>query len=121
MKIMKMLDRLISKVDVDKKVEIYEMQIELNEYIILVSKKNFEAHMNSFGNKFEVVEISQESRREIDQKYNLCLKYIKRFNELSEDYLGMKIYQGDFSRENIEEFLLELFDEMFSNRSISRR
>lgn len=121
MKILERLDKVNSKARENERVKINEAIILLSEYVTLVGKKNFKAHLNSKRNNSKTIKMDKLDIDEINKKYQLCLGKIKELNKLSEKYSEENIYKGDFSKKDIEEFILQLSNEVFDNRSISRR
>ena len=113
MKIMKKIDELISIAESSDKIKIGEIVISLTEYVTFVAEKEARAHINSMRD--------EDTEKDIEEKYKECVNEIKELNNISSELLGHKIYDHEFEREKIENFLQELLSEIFENRKVSRK
>jgi len=94
--------------------------------------KNIEKIMISFieymkldiNNKidFMLPQNTEENKKNLDKKYKECIENIKELNRLSEANNLKKIYNGKLDdKEKIREFILDINNEIFKNRKISRK
>lgn len=113
MEIMNKIDKLMSRVNEEDKIIVGNITICLAEYVTLVAKKEAKAQIYSRRN--------EEAEREVEEKYQKCIEGIKTLNSLSEEVLGEKFYEKEFERDEVEEFLQKLLNEIFKNRRIARK
>lgn len=109
MTIINKLDELtsIKEITNDDKIKVWETIQYFSKYIDLVIRKNTKLALNK-----TVDEIENE---EIEEKYNECIEKINFLNNISQEFMGEKIFE-EFERKKIEEFFWEVTNEVYKNR-----
>lgn len=118
MEIINKIHKLAEDVRDEEALRIYEAMIKIGEYTTLISRRNFDAIFNSIKDKSGIIEISKAARAELDEQYEICLKELELINEISKENDSSNIYDGDYTREDVDSFLLKLSNEAFDARSL---
>lgn len=113
MKLLEKIDKLMLNATKDERIKVGEIIISLTEYVTCVAKKEMKNHLRSRQN--------EELKIETEAKYERCAKELVELNEISNRVLGQKIYDKEFEKDEIENFLQELLNEIYKNRRVSRK
>ena len=113
MEIIDKLDKLMLSAEDSERVRVGEIITTLTDYVMFVAEEEMKAHIHSKKNK--------NTEKEIEEKYEECVSEIKALNNMSSKLLGQKIYNQEFERNKVEDFLQKLLSEIFENRKISRK
>lgn len=82
--------------------------LHFSKYIDLIIRRNTKLTLNKAVDEIE--------NKEIEEKYNECIEKINFLNNISQEFIGEKIYNKEYERDKIEEFFWEVANEVYENR-----